>query len=166
MLVLSGSTATQARAPETPDLISLGAGSFDVLKNEPRNRAADFRLEYRFGEATSLLHLGSHVSLRPWAGAEVTSDGGLYGGGGLFLDLELGPLAITPSFGAGLHRDGGGKQLGSSMEFRSTIEVAYRFENESRLGVAFGHISNGGLTTLNPGVEVVTVYWHMPVDWL
>ncbi|MFM2043023.1 MAG: hypothetical protein RLY86_1599, partial [Pseudomonadota bacterium] len=36
------------QAGGTPvDLVSLGAGRFDVVRNSPRDQAADLRLEYR-----------------------------------------------------------------------------------------------------------------------
>ncbi|HID90986.1 TPA: hypothetical protein EYP44_03395, partial [Candidatus Bathyarchaeota archaeon] len=38
-----------------------------------------------------------------------------------------------------------GKDLGGALEFRSGIEASYAFENDSRLGVAFNHISNASL---------------------
>lgn len=162
LALLSGTALAEERAQ--PDLFSLGAGKFDVDDNHPRNEAADFRLEYRFGSA--LLEAGDWLTVRPWVGAEVTSDGGVYGGGGLLMDIPIGPLNLTPSFGAGLHYDGNGKQLGSALEFRSQAELSYRFENDSRLGIAYGHISNGGITEANPGSEILTVYWHFPSSWL
>lgn len=152
-------------AASDPDLVSFGAGYFDVLKNEPRNRAADFRLEYRFGESL-LSDIEQYVSIRPWVGAEITSDGGVYGAGGLLFDFEVGSFNFTPSFGAGLHYDGDGKQLGSFWEFRSQAELSYRFDNDSRIGIAFGHISNAGLSKDNPGSEILTLYYHVPSSWL
>lgn len=151
--------------PADPDLVSFGIGYFDVLKNEPRNRAADFRLEYRFGDSL-WSDVRDWVNIRPWVGAEITSDGGVYGVGGILFDIPLGSFTFTPSFGAGLHYDGDGKQLGSFWEFRSTAELSYRFENDSRLALAFGHISNAGLTKDNPGSEILTLYYHVPANWI
>ncbi len=157
--------ATTEASGGDPDLVSFGVGYFDVLKNEPRNRAADFRLEYRWGE-TLWSDVKDWVSIRPWVGTEITSDGGVYGAGGILFDIPLGSLTFTPSFGAGLHYDGDGKQLGSFWEFRSQAELSYRFENDSRIGIAFGHISNAGLSKDNPGSEILTLYYHVPSHWL
>lgn len=163
LAVLSG-TAVAAEDKAQPDLIGVGGGYFDVQDNQPRDQAADFRLEYRFGSA--LLEAGDWFAVRPWLGTEVTSDGGIYGAGGLVVDIPIGPLNFSPSFGAGLHYDGNGKQLGSAVEFRSQAELSYRFQNDSRLSIAYGHISNAGLTEQNPGAEILTVYWHFPATWL
>ena len=52
------------------------------------------------------------------------------------------------------------------LEFRSGIEVAWRFDNRSRLGVEFTHISNAGIYDRNPGTETLTVNYSIPLDQL
>ncbi len=136
------------------DLLSIGVGYYDINDNED---AADFRLEYRWDNP--LLWV-----IEPWAGAEITSDGAIYGLGGLLADIQVGTgFLITPSFGAGLYADGDGKDLGHVVEFRSQLELGWEFSNSHRLGVAGGHISNAGLDEKNPGTEYLNVYWHIPV---
>lgn len=138
------------------DLVSLGIGYYDINDNE---EAADFRLEYRWDK--ELLWV-----IEPWVGGEVTSEGAVYALGGLLADIQVGDnFLITPSFGAGLYGDGDGKDLGHVVEFRSQIELGWEFENSSRAGVAFGHISNAGLDNKNPGTEILNFYYHVPVDW-
>ena len=105
--------------------------------------------------------------VKPWAGLEVTSDGAVYGLGGILADIALGPsVRLTPSLGVGAYHDGGGKDLGHTVEFRSQIELAYRFEGGPRLGLAFGHISNASLGDDNPGTEILTLYYMIPLDAL
>ncbi|QJE72336.1 acyloxyacyl hydrolase [Aerophototrophica crusticola] len=157
--------AAEAQAAQ-PALVSFGAGKFDTSDNDPKNSATDFRLEYRFGDDTDLIDFGSGIALRPWVGVELTTDGMKYALGGLLLDIPIGPLVITPSFGAGAFYRGAGKDLGSWVEFRSTIEVGYRFDNGMRISAAYGHISNAGITDDNPGAEIGTVYLHIPADLL
>jgi len=126
-----------------------------VLQSD--NQALDFRLEYRHG--------GKLWLVKPWVGIEATSDGGLYGAGGLLADIYLGRhFVLTPSLGVGAFAEGDGKDLGNTVEFRSQIEAAYRFDDLSRLGLAFSHISNASLGDKNPGVEVLTVYYSLPVS--
>jgi lipid A 3-O-deacylase len=72
---------------------------------------------------------------------------------------------ITPSFGAGLYHDGGGKNLGHTIEFRSQLEIGYEFDDKSRIGLAGGHISNAALSDRNPGTEIINLYYHQPIDW-
>lgn len=146
-----------------PDTIGIGMGYFDATENDPRDPAGDFRLEYRSG--TPLLpFLNSVVEVKPWAGLEATTDGGVYGAGGFLFDVKIGEhFAIVPSVGVGLFEDFGGKDLGSVIEFRSTLELNYIFDDRSRMGLALGHISNAEITDRNPGAEIVTVYYHMPL---
>jgi hypothetical protein len=140
-----------------PALLALGMGYYDI--NLRDDEAADFRLEYRSDLALWIV--------RPWAGLEVTSDGAVYGLGGVLADIDLGPrFRLTPSIGAGLYHDGDGKDLGHAVEFRSQVELSYRFEGGRRLGLAFGHISNASLGDDNPGTEILTLYYMIPLDRL
>ena len=52
------------------------------------------------------------------------------------------------------------------VEFRSQVELGYQFENQSRLSLAFSHISNAELGDDNPGTEVLNLYYHLPLDLL
>ena len=159
-----------------PALISFSVGVYDQDWFEPHfgflvgghggtDKAADFRLEYRSG--TSLVPWTEpYVKIKPFAGLEATSDLAIYGLGGILFDIPLGPVMITPSFGVGLYSRGQGRDLGFPVEFRSQIEVGYRFENEMRVSVAYSHISNGNLSEYNPGVDMISAYLHVPVNLL
>lgn len=139
------------------NLVSLGVGYYDIGKDK---NAADFRMEYRWGNPFLWL-------LKPWAGLEVTSDGAVYGLGGILLDWKPGDrFVVTPSFGGGFYADGGGKDLGHTIEFRSQLELGYEFESRSRLGLAFSHISNSSLGNSNLGTEILSLYYHIPVSFL
>lgn len=158
-VVLFGLTATQAAAQidlgqNDPAYITLGVGGYDVLQND--DTAVDFRLEYRHNKGLWIF--------KPWAGVEVTTDGAVYGVAGIHSDIHLGDrVVITPSFGVGAYHDGNGKELGSVVEFRSQVELAYVFENQNKLGVAIGHISNAGIGDDNPGTEIVNLYYSIPL---
>ena len=140
---------------DDPAFITLGLGYFDVNKQE--DGAADIRLEYRHGE--------KFLFLKPWAGIEGTSDGALWGGAGFLLDIYFGRrVVLTGSTSVGAYAQGDGKDLGHVIEFRSQAEIAYRFDDRSRLGVAISHHSNAGLDDRNPGVEVLTLYYSVPLN--
>jgi hypothetical protein len=144
--------AASARADE-PDLLSFGAGAFDIGKDET---AFEGRIEYRPG--IKFWHF------KPFAGAMGTSDGGAYGYAGILLDLHIGSNFVTTlSFAPGAYHKGKGKNLGHGLEFRSQIEVAYRFENRSRLGLAFSHMSNASLGRKNPGTENLLLTYAIPL---
>ena len=149
--------AILAARAEDPSFVSFGAGYYDINKQD--NTAADFRLEYRHGEKFWIF--------KPWIGVEGTSDGAIYGAAGVLVDIFFGKrVVITPSIGAGYYEKGDGKDLGHEIEFRSQIEIAYRFDDRSRLGLAFSHISNASIGDENPGVEVLNVYYSLPLDGL
>ena len=153
LALLAWRSPALAQDEPEPDLLALGVGIFDVYQFD--DAAADFRAEYRAGRGLWWL--------KPWAGLEVTTDGAVYGLGGLLLDVPLGErFRLTPSAGVGLYHDGRGKDLGHVVEFRTQIELAYRFENDHRLALAFGHISNASLGNRNPGTEILTVYYMIP----
>jgi len=73
---------------------------------------------------------------------------------------------VTPSATVGLWEKGNGKDLGSWVEFKTGAEFAYRFDDHSRLGLAFHHISNAGQTRRNPGEESLELVWSIPFNLL
>jgi hypothetical protein len=70
---------------------------------------------------------------------------------------------LTPSFAAGYYDNGDGVDLGHEVEFRSSIELSYRFDNRTRLGVSFYHLSNASIGDTNPGTEVLSVVYSIPL---
>ena len=153
-------TASPAKAQESadPSYLSLGLGIWDIAQHD--DTAADFRVEYRHGESL-------FWKIKPWAGVEGTSDGSIWGGGGILADFEINQFYITPSFGVGLYTDGGSdKDLDHPIEFRTQLEAGYEFTNSQRLGVSFGHLSNADLGDDNPGAEVLNLYYHVPLGSL
>jgi lipid A 3-O-deacylase len=142
---------------QDPAFVTLGGGYYDVVRGD--NQAADFRLEYR-----------SDLELwiaKPWAGVEVTSDGAVYVAAGLLTDIYFGNrIVVTPQAGVGYYYNGDGPDLGYELEFRTGVEVGYRFDNRSRLAVGLSHISNASLGEDNPGTEILTFTYSIPVGRL
>lgn len=139
--------------PEEPALLTLGVGYYDINDNED---AAEFRLEWR----------GKPLwwKMKPLAGVMGTSDAAVYGYGGVSFDFYLGRrLLIAPSFAAGLYSNGDGKDLGSAFEFRSGLEVGWRFDNGSRISAILYHISNASIDSNNPGTEVLSIGYSHPL---
>lgn len=91
------------------------------------------------------------------------SAGSLHAFGGFLLDVYLGDrFVVTPSFAPGLYSAGRGKDLGFPVEFRSQLEVSYRFSSGTRIGVGMNHISNAKLGHINPGIESVSFTLSTP----
>lgn len=139
---------------EEPDFLTIGAGYYDLFDDES---AAEGRIEYRFSEEDRIW------IFTPFVGALATSDAGTYGYAGIGVDVFFGPRwVLTPSFAAGLYGNGDGKDLGGAIQFRSGVELAYRFDDYSRLGLSFTHISNAGIDDRNPGVESLVLTYSVP----
>jgi hypothetical protein len=103
--------------------------------------------------------------IKPWIGIQLTTDNAAYALTGILSDVYISKrLILTPSFGVGLYSDGNGKNLGSTIEFRSQLELGYEFNNKSRISLAVSHISNAHLTDQNPGTEIFNIYYHMPLN--
>ena len=135
--------------------IAFGAGYYDVYQK--KHEAAEIRLEYRASEKIWIL--------KPLFGVMGTSDTAFFGYGGFLVDLFFGRrFVLTPSLGAGYYNDGDGRDLGYGLEFRSSIEFSYRFDNRARLGLAFYHLSNANLGDFNPGTEVLGVLYSIPLS--
>ncbi len=151
-LVLIGAAGGPARAQD-PDFLTFGAGAFDYNDD---STAGVVSLAYL--SAKSLLFL------QPLAGFMVTFYGGVYGYAGLGLDVFFGRrIVATPSLSVGLYGEGGGKDLGHVVAFRSAIQIAYRFDDRSRLGVMYHHLSNAGIDDTNPGANTLMLTYSRPL---
>jgi len=137
---------------EEPNRLSLSLSYFDFNDNE---EAGSAHLEYRFRQGLWLI--------RPMVGVLATTDEAVYGYGGLYVDLPITDHWIfTPSFSAGGYDDGDGKDLGHTIEFRSQLELAYRFRNRVRISLSVSHISNASLDDNNPGTEILSLSYAIP----
>ena len=150
-----------------------GLGIYDIkFDGSEKNQAADFRYEYR--SEKSLLNIGpkedNFFFLKPFYGFEYTNDSASYILTGIYLEDNLGELFendkskfyFTPSFGAGVYKDGSGKKLGNDLQFRTSLEVSYELKNKNRIGISFSHISNANLGDKNPGVEILSFSYQIP----
>ena len=150
-----------------------GIGIYDVkFDGSSSNYATDLRYERRFDY--TLIDIGpkedNFFYLKPFAGVEFTTDSAFYLISGIYLEDNLGELMIgeenkwnlTPSFGVGYYDDWNGKKLGNNIEFRTTIEFSYELDNNDRIGVSFGHISNANIGNKNPGVEIISLSYQKP----
>ncbi len=160
MLAAVVAAPTLARAegddPE-PDALAFGAGWFDIIKM--RDNAAILNLEYRSDKKLWVF--------KPMFGMWASSEGGFYGYAGIRMDVYFGNrFVFTPSFAPGFYHDGNGKDLGLEVEFRSSVEVAYRFDDYSRLSLGLAHLSNASLGDKNPGVETLTLTYSVPFSKL
>ena len=150
-----------------------GLGIYDIkFDGSEKNQATDFRYEYRSDK--SLLDIGPEEDnfffLKPFFGIEATADSASYFLTGVYVEDNLGKLFqgkssnlyFTPSFGTGFYDNGSGKNLGNSIQFRTSFEVSYELKNKNRVGISFSHISNANLGDKNPGVEILSFSYQIP----
>ena len=157
-LATAGNAQIALGSPADPPSIALGAGAFDVTPSASNRggAAAEFRGEYRFGDVLWFVS--------PFIGVMGTSDAAFYGYGGFGVDINFTPnVVLTPNAAAGYFARGSGTNLGSWWEFRTGAELAWRFADLSRIGVAIHHTSNAGLTKRNPGAQSVVLIYSLPI---
>jgi hypothetical protein len=135
-----------------PSYITLGAGGWEVFRDT--SHAAEFNLGFRPDLSWWII--------KPHVGVVASSDGDYFGYAGLLADVSLGHFVLTPNVAVGGY-GGHGYRLGSHVEFRSGADFAWRFEDASRLGIGFYHISNAGLTQRNPGDESLLLEYFIPL---
>jgi lipid A 3-O-deacylase len=135
------------------DTVLLGLGQFDIGADIDPAFAAN--LEYRLGR--KLWVIG------PTAGLDVNARGGIYGYLGIYADISIGSVVVTPQLAAGGWRQGNSADLGGVFQFRQALDVAWRFANGWRAGVRVTHISNAGINHNNPGVEELLAILAIPV---
>lgn len=140
-------------AADDPAFLRVGAGYYDINDDSD---AGEFHVEYIAGEKLWVFN--------PFIGVMGTTDSAIYGYAGIRLDVFLGRRwVVTPSFAPGLYSDGDGKDLGHVIEFRSALELAYRFDDRSRIGLSLYHLSNASLSDDNQGTEVLTLHYSHPI---
>lgn len=127
-------------AGDGPCYLQLGAGVFDLGN---KYTAAGAVAEVRIGR--KLAFVG------PAAGLVGNADGGFFAYAGVYADLLLGPVALTPVWSTGAYRQGESRDLGGTLQFRSSLALTWQLADGWRLGVLGAHISNGGLHDKNPG---------------
>jgi len=146
-----GLGAPAARAADRA-FMSFGGGWFDFNDNQ---QSVELHAEVRTDYDLWIFN--------PIAGMIVNTDLAAYGYAGLQTDIFFGTrIVLTPSFSVGWYERGDSKDLGHNIEFRSAVELAYRFDNRSRLGIQIYHMSNARLADENPGTEVIALTWSRP----
>lgn len=153
VMLIAAVPAAQAQDRDDPSFLAISAGYHDIADDHD---AFEGRVEYRFGEKFWIF--------KPVVGVLATSDSAVMGYAGVLVDIYFGRRwVLTPSFTPGLYREGDGKDLGGPIEFKSQLELSYRFDNRSRLGIGISHISNASIYDSNPGTETVFLTYSLPL---
>ena len=117
---------------------------------------------FGLGSTEELFVIGAEVrpapfwkELRPIAVVAELEDGAEYIYAGVRYDLSLTERWIlSPSFAPGIYL-GETFDLGGPLEFRSGVDLAYRFHDHWKGAAGIYHLSNGGIYSRNGGSEVL-----------
>lgn len=141
--------------PAPCDYLVLSAGAEGVFDATQKGILA---VEYRFSAAWH--------GVRPWLGANGARDNALFVGGGAmgtYAFQPRGPLRLSAGFGPGYYKRNKGLDLGARLEFLSFVELGYVLRSRHALTLKLTHISNCGISKTNPGVELVTLGFAIPL---
>jgi hypothetical protein len=147
--LLAGAAAAHADG----GAIAVAAGQYGMRKEIPHSVGieVELRAPWRWTIA------------RPIAGLLATTGGAAYVYSGVAFEIPLGgSVQLTPAFAPGVVLADGDGDLGSAIEFRSSLELSVALDPKVRMGLGFSHISNARLGTRNPGVEVLTLRLAFP----
>ena len=142
-------------AAQDGEFLALSLGAFNIKDDDITTEG---RVEYRMGR------IGFRVG--PMLGVMFNSDASVYVYGGFYLDLEFGKWVVMPSVAIAAFFDGRDRDKRFGLDLRSGVEVAYRFDNRSRLGIAIHHISNADLIGANPNANSLVVTYAIPFELL
>ena len=115
-------------------------------------------IEYRFQKNFRGLH-PKILLARSTAATNYLQFGGLY-------NWDVTPrLRFTLSSGPGLYQRGHAQRdLNYWIQFYSALEVSFRLPTNHRLGLSFGHLSNASIRQPNPGAEVLSLTYSLPLE--
>ena len=139
----------------TLQTVAASSGVFDPFVDET---TLEIGSEFRFAPRRFSFLPAFVPDLVPTAGLMVRARGSLYVYGGFRADVPLDERwTFSPGWAAGLFHRSPDFDLGGPLEFRTSLELAYRLSSGSRVGLCLYHLSNGGLFTRNPGSESLVV---------
>ncbi len=158
VVLLTTCFSAYAEEREEHAMINITAGQIGFL--DDLDGPQRYGLEYRFKSFSG----PRGFRLIPAIGFATSKNGAKF----IYIDLKhdfyLGDRwMLIPSFGLGAFKNSEEINLGSKLEFRSGIEIAYQFRNKIRAGVAIFHLSNGGIANRNPGTEALVFSLCFPI---
>ena len=143
-------TLSPLKADESGNEISFFTGTFDVIDKEGDDKTSLFGIEHKNPDLFRDTFIGK---FKPVTGGFITGNNSAYFYTGIEAQYGLGPLKILPSFTPGYYEKGGGKDLGSVLEFKSELKVGLDIFENSKLSYSYSHISNNDWGETNPGTD-------------
>ncbi|GAA6163363.1 hypothetical protein NBRC116590_10670 [Pelagimonas sp. KU-00592-HH] len=153
---LAALTISAASTVSAQELI-IGAGVSDFSAAGAESGAV-FEVEYH----TAPMWTRGDLDMGLGAVLSVHQAGDVFVGGGAFAEYNFqNNWFAQASFMPGAYfEDSPANDLGQTLEFRTQVGVGYRFDNGTKLSLAFAHTSNASLGNTNPGMNTWTLRWH------
>ena len=143
---------------DNPSFFGLSIGMYDPLTHG--EKAAALNLEWQ----PSMKIAGV---LQPIFGGFATTSGAMMGYGGVGVPFNITDrVFIMPSVAVGAYKEGAGYDLGRTLAFRYGTEIAYQFDDKSRLGLNAHVITNGESFDRDDRTEVISLVYTMPTNIL
>ena len=149
LISLANSSYGEEKKEDTNEhSLNFYSGMFDY--SDDGQKAVLFGFQHENEDLVRDSFLGT---LSPVTGFMITENNAAYGYTGVQAFYNLGQLNFTPSFTPGLYRQGDGKDLGHTIEFKTELQFSLDVFSNSELGFSYNHISNASLGKKNPGAN-------------
>ena len=93
------------------------------------------------------------IDINPVLGLFVTAKSASMFYSGFETNIGGDVIFLNFSSSAGFYSNGDGKDLGNTLQFKSEVNLFYSISNTTRIGLGSHHISNAGLSSVNPGTN-------------
>ena len=135
--------------------LNLSANSFSIFGGsydyDDDNTSTLYGINYHLSDnAFSVLNL---IDLNPVIGGFVTAKSATMFYSGFETNIGQDSIYLNLSSSAGVYSNGDGKNLGNALQFKSEVNLFYKLGKSSRIGLGSHHISNAGLSSVNPGTN-------------
>ena len=135
--------------------LNLSANSFSIFGGsydyDDDNTSTLYGINYHLSDnAFSVLNL---IDLNPVIGGFVTAKSATMFYSGFETNIGQDFIYLNLSSSAGVYSNGDGKNLGNALQFKSEVNLFYKLGKSSRIGLGSHHISNAGLSSVNPGTN-------------
>ena len=128
--------------------LSIFGGSYDY---DDDNTSTLYGLNYHLSDNTfSVFNL---IDLNPVIGGFISAKSATMFYSGFETNIGQDSIYLNLSSSAGIYSNGDGKDLGNALQFKSEVNLFYKLDKSSRVGLGSHHISNGGLSSVNPGTN-------------
>jgi len=156
----------QAEVPAVPEsrvveaqpdtsFLGLSIGMYDPFTHH--EKATAFNLEWQPGVRIAGV-------LQPLFGAMATTQSAMLGYGGIGLPLKINDrIKLMPSVSIGAYEKGKGFDLGQIAVFRVGTELAWQFDDQSRVGLNAYVLTNGDSTRREDRTEIISLAYTMPL---